>query len=60
MATTTEALPGEGREGMSELYESNPDFRGYVDRYCRCYRISVEEALTHELVRLYAEQIFEE
>ena len=45
---------------MTELYESNPDFRAYVDRYCRCYRISVEEALTHELVRLYAEQIFEE
>lgn len=45
---------------MTELYEKNADFKAYVDRYSKCYRISVEEALTHELVRLYAEQIFEE
>ena len=42
---------------MTELYESNPDFRRYVDRYCRCYRLSVEEALKHELVRLYYEEL---
>ena len=42
---------------MTETYNNNPDFRGYVDRYCRCYRISVEEALTHALIRLYYEEV---
>lgn len=39
---------------LQELYETNGDFREYVDRYCRCYRISVEEALNHKLVEEYA------
>lgn len=43
---------------LKEMYETNADFRGYVDRYCNPYtdgkRITVEEALEHEVVRLYA------
>ena len=36
---------------MKEFYDSNEDFRNYVDRYCRTYRLSVEEALEHKLVQ---------
>lgn len=45
---------------LRELYETDSDFRGHVDRYCMNYcegkRITVEEALTHAMVRNYAEQ----
>ena len=45
---------------MKEFYESNKDFRDYVDRYCKKYMegrsITVEEALEHEVVRQVAEQ----
>ena len=37
---------------MEEYYSTNPDFKRYVDRYAIAYGITVEEALTHELVRL--------
>lgn len=44
---------------MNELYNRNADFRGYVDRYCKSYNLSVEEALKHvivgEVAREYAE-----
>lgn len=33
------------------LYETNQDFKEYVDRYCMKHKITVEEALTHELVK---------
>lgn len=36
-------------------YEINPDFKTYVDRYCRRDGISVEEALKHMLVKEVAE-----
>ena len=43
---------------MRAFYESNKDFRDYVDRYCKNYvegrSITVEEALEHEQVRLVA------
>ena len=49
---------------MQELYRLNKDFRDYVNRYCNPYNegrsITVEEALEHELVRLYAEECTEE
>jgi uncharacterized FlaG/YvyC family protein len=32
-------------------YKNNADFKLYVDRYCNTYHISVDEALTHEVVR---------
>ena len=36
---------------MKECYENNLDFRLYVDRYCIKHKISVDEALTHELIK---------
>ena len=44
---------------IKQFYETNADFHLYVDRYCKTYRLSVDEALRHELVRqvylMYAE-----
>ena len=37
---------------LKDFYNSDTDFRGYVDRYCRTYKIMVDEALTHEIVRM--------
>lgn len=39
----------------TEMYSEYSDFKDYVDKYCRTYGISKEEALSHELVRLYGE-----
>lgn len=41
---------------LTELYETNADFRGYVDRYAEHNGISTEEALEHAMVRQYAEE----
>lgn len=41
------------------LYNTNADFKRHVDRYCKQYRLAVEEALEHKLVQsvgdMYAE-----
>ena len=42
---------------LKELYETNADFRRYVDRHARQYEVSTEEALEHALVRNYAEYL---
>lgn len=34
-------------------YNNNRRFRDYVDRYCKNHGYTLEEALTHELIRLY-------
>lgn len=53
--------PEEGKMNLRELYKTNADFRRYVDHYCQNYvegrKITVKEALTHEIVRLYAEDL---
>lgn len=36
---------------MHTEYKFNKKFRDYVDKYCATRKISIEEALTHELVR---------
>lgn len=36
---------------MNEFYNTNEDFKNYVDGYCKSRCISLEVALTHELVR---------
>lgn len=36
---------------MYAAYKSNPEFRRYVNRYCANRGITVEEALTHALVK---------
>lgn len=41
---------------MREFYGSNKDFRDYVDRYCNQYRLTVDEALEHEIVKRVEEQ----
>lgn len=41
---------------MNELYNTNADFKHYVDRYCKQYGVTVDEALEHELVKSVAEQ----
>lgn len=41
---------------MQELYNSNADFRGYVDRLCRTGVYTVQKALTLALTREVAEQ----
>ena len=42
-------------EGMREFYKNNADFRNYVDLYSAHYTqglsISIDEALSHEIVR---------
>lgn len=34
-------------------YNNNRRFRDYVDKYCKNYGYTLEEALKHELIRLY-------
>ena len=41
---------------MMEFYNHNEDFKMYVDRYCNQYRLTVDEALEHELVKQVAAQ----
>ena len=45
---------------MQDFYNTNKDFRDYVDRYSRKYMegrsITVDEALEHAVVRQVAEQ----
>lgn len=41
---------------MKEFYNSNPDFKDYIDKYCKQYKCTVEEALEHKLVKGVYEQ----
>lgn len=36
---------------MKEFYNENADFKGYVDRYCKKHKVTVDEALAHEIVK---------
>ena len=42
---------------LMKLYETNENFRGYVDRYAKHRGISTEEALSHSMVWSYAEYL---
>lgn len=44
---------------MERLYNTNEDFRCYVDRFAKHHGISTEEALNHAIVRFYAGYIVE-
>lgn len=35
----------------NDLYNKCEDFKEYVDKYCRTYKISLHEALSHKLVQ---------
>lgn len=42
----------DGDKGMlHNEYMFNQRFREYVDKYCKTYGCTVDEALTHELIR---------
>lgn len=41
---------------MYDFYYRNADFKTYVDRYCKQYGLTVDEALKHELVKQVAAQ----
>jgi hypothetical protein len=43
-------------EIMEDFYYRNEDFKLYVDKYCKSYGISKEEAFTHKLVQEVKEQ----
>ncbi len=44
---------------MRELYNTNPDFKAYVDKYCIKHNITVDQALEHYLVKDAAEYYLE-
>lgn len=45
---------------MQEYYNENADFKAYVDKYARDYKLTVEEALKSALVREVYEYYKEE
>ena len=40
---------------MKQFYETNKDFKAYVDKYCTKHHLTVDEALEHKMVQSYAE-----
>ena len=45
-----------GGEQMKEFYNSNDDFKTYVEAYCKKHKCNVEEALKHKIVECVCEQ----
>lgn len=43
-----------------EFYTTNKDFQRYVEKYCKEYNCTVEEALSHAIVIAVGEQYKEE
>lgn len=44
---------------LRKMYETDADFKGYVDRFVKHRNISTDEALKHSIVRNYAEDLEE-
>lgn len=42
---------------MKELYETNIDFKTYVDKFSRDNNVTVEKALEYAVVKSYAEHL---
>ena len=40
---------------LKKMYEENKDFKRYVDRHAKQYDLTVEQALSHAVVRNAAE-----
>ena len=40
------------------FYRSNNDFKEYVDKYAAEHDIDFTEALTHKIVKIYAENLY--
>lgn len=41
------------------LYNTNEQFKAYVDRYCQKHRITVDVAVQHKLVQEYGDILME-
>lgn len=39
---------------LKKFYNENPDFKRYVDEYCRTGKYTVEEVLKHKMVEAVA------
>ena len=46
-----------GGDNVKELYETNADFRRYVDGYSQLYGMATDEVLEQALVKEYAEEL---
>ena len=44
---------------MDELYQNNEDFKVYVDKYIAKENVPLQTALSHRIVRNYAEYLIE-
>ena len=44
---------------MKNLYETNDDFRSYVDRMCDEHHLTLEQALSTKMAASYAEYLLE-
>lgn len=44
---------------LMDLYSTNADFKSYVDKYANLQGISTVEALSHAMVRSYADYLAE-
>lgn len=44
---------------MKNLYETNADFRSYIDRMCNTHHLTVEQALSTKMAASYAEYLLE-
>ena len=44
---------------MEEFYNTNADFKAYVDKYIVKESVSLNTALSHKIVRNYAEYLME-
>lgn len=42
---------------LDELYNTNDDFKSYVDKYARCHKMLVEDAIKCKIVQNYAEYL---
>ena len=42
---------------LKQLYDTNKDFKTYVDKYCLMHSLDIEIAFTHMLVKDYAEYV---
>lgn len=45
--------------GYKKLYETNDDFKLYVDKYAKEFGLSIETALSHKIVQIIGEDICE-
>lgn len=44
---------------MRNLYETNNDFRSYIDRMCDKHHLTVDQALSTKMAANYAEYLLE-